>query len=295
VRCLNLRPFRLPVIAIAFLCILSSLSRADPLTNLTLIDLGTGTPTFAMGANGGIVIAGSGLTAYPFQKAQDTSPDPKKLLSTGFPLPDRAPTQDPMTYGDPSRAYGILSNAHANGNGVVVGIEATGVAGHYGSSDVYFSQQAPDGSWGAPTHMWTGGPPSFMGLNWEPIASITGINAKDEVLGSGTAQNAAGPFVHQTALLYNLDTKSLLDLSTLAVLEAGRWNTLSPIAIDDRGRILLTGSPLTGPDHTLLLTPEGVSSDPLAVPAPEPGALAFAVLTITALTLRRAARSRRQP
>jgi hypothetical protein len=43
------------------------------------------------------------------------------------------------------------------------------------------------------------------------------------------------------------------------------------------------------------LTPQGVSSDPLEVPAPEPGGLAIAVVAAAALALRRATRIRLQP
>ncbi len=287
---LNLRSVRRILMTISLLCGLSSSSQADPLINFAVTDLGPGTPTFADGANGGVVIAGNGLTAYPFQRAQDTSLDPQQLLSSGFPLFKQAPTWDPDTYGNPANAYSMLTSTMKNSNGIIVGIDDSGVDGHYGSTDVYSINQGPSGGWGPATYMWSGG--STRSEFGEPVATITGINALNEVLGSGLGQGYPAAYSPQ-AFLYNLNTNSLLDLNTLSAIQAGGWNSISPIAIDDQGRILLTVSPLTGPDHTLLLTPEGVSSNPLAVPAPEPAPLALAVVTIAALALRRAVRGRR--
>ena len=194
----------------------------------------------------------------------------------------------------------VLNPIVSNGNGLYVAIDASGVAGHQGTSEVYGVTQNPDGTWGTPTGMWTGGT-QFNGEPSPGLASITGVNKLNEVLGVGradpTAMNGAG--LPQT-YLYNASTNSLLNLGTLGVLQAGGWNNIMPVAIDDQGRILLeAGPPLPPPagtaEHILLLTPQGVSSDPLEVPAPEPGGLAIAVVTAAALALRRAIRSRRQP
>jgi hypothetical protein len=60
------------------------------------------------------------------------------------------------------------------------------------------------------------------------------------------------------------------------------------VAIDESGRILLEASPVAGgPEQTLLLTPAGVSSDPLAVPAPEPGSFAVMAMAMAALAMKR--------
>ena len=187
----------------------------------------------------------------------------------------------------------------SNGSGIIVAINTAGVYGHEGSSESYFVKQGPDGTWGTPTAMWSGGV-EFQGTPTPGEASITGMNKLNEVLGVGSDGSLngspSGLGLPQT-YLYNLNTNSLLNLSTLNVLLAGGWNNIAPIAIDNQGRILVEASesPVTGDrlEHTILLTPEGVSSNPLAVPAPEPGALALAVVTIAALTLRRAVRGRR--
>jgi hypothetical protein len=272
------------VISLAFVA--SASSRADSLTGYSLTDLGPGAPRLA---GGGVVFAGDGRTAYPFQAAQDTTVDPQSLQTSGFPLLKAAPTWDPNTYGNPANAYSFLTGAMKGGNGWLVAVDDSGVAGHYGSTDVYAVRQDPNGGWGTPTALWSGG--STRSDSHEPIASITGINVLNEVLGTGLGQGYPAAYSPQ-AFLYNLDNKSLIDLNTLGVLQAGNWTQISPLAIDDQGRILLNAKTNDGPDQTLLLTPQGVTSDPLAVPAPEPGAVALAALTVAGLALRRAVRGR---
>jgi hypothetical protein len=166
-----------------------------------------------------------------------------------------------------------------------------------GTSEVYDVTKNPDGSWSNPTTLWSGGT-QYSGSPDPGMSSITGVNKLNEILGAGVDPTISGGALPQT-YLYNANTNSLLNLSTLAVLQSSGWINVMPIAIDDQGRILLEAAPPptsgSGPEHTLLLTPQGVSSDPLEVPAPEPGGLAIAVVAAAALALRRAARSRRQP
>ncbi len=298
-RFLNLRSGRRLLLVLSFLHALSSSVHADPLTTFSLTDLGPGLPTFATGANGGIVIAGNGQTGYAFQTAQDTPfSNSSQSFSTTFPLlAPPPPDTSQNAYDNPLNVYStVLNSITTNGNGLYVAIDAIGVAGHEGTSEVYYVSKSPDGSWSSPTGMWSGGN-QFDGSPSAGLASITGVNKLNEVLGVGadpTATNGAG--LPQT-YLYNANTNSLLNLATLGVLQAGGWNNIMPIAIDDQGRILLeAGTPLTSgstAEYTLLLTPQGVSSDPVLVPAPEPGVLAFAVVTIAALVLRRAVRGRR--
>ncbi len=297
-RFLNLCSFISMATSVLVLGIVSPSARADPLTTFTLTDLGPGNPTFAAG---GIVIAGDGQTAYAFRRTQDTSFTTPQSFPANFPLltPPPSPYTSPDAYGDPLNVYStVLGSVVSNGDGLYVAIDASGVAGHQGTSEVYGVTQNPGGTWGAPTGMWTGGS-QFNGEASPGLASITGVNKLNEVLGVGadpTATNGAG--LPQT-YLYNAGTNSLLNLATLGVLQAGGWNNIMPVAIDDQGRILLeAGAPPTSgstAEHFLLLTPQGVSSDPLEVPAPEPGGLAIAVVAAAALALRRAIRSRRQP
>ena len=292
-RFLNLRFIIRLAGSVIFLGVLHSPAQADPLTTFTLTDLGPGTPTYS---NGGIYSSGNGQTAYTFQAAQATSLNAQQLLSSGFPLLDSPPpVTAPGAYGDPMNVYSTLSNPITNGNGVIVGVDSSGVYGHDGISDSYFVKQNPDGTWSGPAGMWSGGV-QFQGFATPGEASITGINALNEVLGVGSQEAVNGPGLPQT-YLYNINTNSLLNLNTLGVLQAG-WVNVTPIAIDNQGRILLEAAlPPTagsGPEHTLLLTPQGLSSPPVETPAPEPGGLALAVVTVAALALRRAVRNRRR-
>jgi hypothetical protein len=81
------------------------------------------------------------------------------------------------------------------------------------------------------------------------------------------------------AVMYDINTHTPTNLSTLPALAS--YLNLLPVAIDDLGRILVEASPVAGgPEQALLLTPAGVSSDPLAVPAPEPGSFAVMMLAM---------------
>jgi hypothetical protein len=266
---------------------------ADPMTTFTVTDLGTGTPTFGTGANGGIVVAGNGQTAYPFPMAQDTALSQPGLLSSQFPIVAAAPVNDPSAYGSPTNAYSTPLSAITNGQGTFVAIDAYGVYGHMGEAVVYSVSRNADGTWDAPTTLWSGGEQS-SGTPQPGQASITGINSLGQVLGTGTLQAVTGSTGLVQPYLYDPNTHSLLDLYSLNVLQAGGWSNLQPIAIDDQGRILLEASanPTSGDRsaHTLLLIPQGASSDPVA--APEPGALALAIVMIATLTLRRALHGR---
>lgn len=283
---------RLALVAACFLAAPSPTVQADPLTTFTLSDLGSGVPSFANGPNGGVVIAGNGQATYPFQISQDTSVATKQLLSSHIPTIDAAPVNDPSTYGNPLNAYSTPLNAITNGQGTYVAIDAYGVNGHMGQAEVYSVQQNPNGTWGTPTALWSGGE-QFSGSASAAMASITGINKLNEVLGVGSDGSVGGSGLPQT-YLYNLNTSSLLDLSTLGVLTSGGWSNIQPIAIDDQGRILLQAmpAPTTGltSEQTLLLTPASVSPDEFA--APEPGTLTLAFVAIAALAARRAVRLR---
>jgi hypothetical protein len=291
------RHFGLTVLATAFLAASSSDAKADPLTTFTLTDLGAGTPVIESGSNGGVVIAGNGQTAYPFLVSQGLSVSYQQLSSSHMPLIAQAPISNPDADWNPLNVYSMPLNTITDGNGTYVAIDAYGVNGHMGQAEVYSVRQNSDGTWGTPIALWSGGE-QFSGSASAAQASLTGINKLGEVLGVGAdGFLGSGSGVPQT-YLYNLNTQSLLNLGTLAVLTSGGWNNLRPIAIDNQGRILLegppnpaAGDPLAHP-HGLLLTPEGVSSTPLMVPTPEPGALALAAVTLAALALRKAVRAR---
>ena len=282
---------------LCLLCSAAATAQADPLTTFTLTDLGSGSPSFASAADGrGIVLAPNGQAAYPFQQAQATTLDSQQLLASHFPLTNTPPPIDaPGAYGNPANVYSTLLAPSTNGDGIYVAIDAFGVYGHEGASDAYYVKQSPNGTWGTPVGMWTGAM-QYQGLITPGQSSIAGINKLNEVLGVGSDGSPNGLGWAQT-YLYNINSNTLTNLGTLSVLTAGGWNNIRPIAIDDQGRILLEGfeNPATGDRsaHTLLLTPQGVSSSAQELAAPEPGALALAGSIIAALAVRRAVRSRK--
>jgi hypothetical protein len=93
-----------------------------------------------------------------------------------------------------------------------------------------------------------------------------------------------------------MNSHTLIDLS--AQLITLGYSNVNPIALDDDGRILLSAISFSpSMNHlttdSLLLTPDGLSSDPLEIPAPEPGTLAVALLAIAGFVAHRFREHRR--
>jgi hypothetical protein len=231
----------------------------------------------------------NGGTAYPFTFTPATPLSNSQVNSTDFPLAVSAPVYNPLTYGIPLNAYSITLSPFVNANGTAVAIDSAGIFGHFGSETAYSVQRNADGSWGQPSVIWYGNQQQGEG----PIVSgvtIAGINSQNQVVGT-MSLTAANPL--NNAVMYDINTHTLTNLSTLPAL-AGYLNVL-PVAIDDLGRILVEASPVAGgPEQSLLLTPAGVSSDPLAVPAPEPGSFAVMALAMAAFALNGIRESRRR-
>jgi len=247
----------------------------------TVTDLGTGSPTLSTNPSGGqVVIAPNGQIAYAFPQAASAE------SSVGPPLIDAAPTYSPDTNGNPANAFAYIQNFAMNASGLAAILEVTGVNGHWYASDAYYVQEKSDGSWGSPVRIFSG-PTDFDGsaMRYHASAqqlglSITGINNLNQVLGflqTGPNSWQSGPFV------YNINTHTSLQLGNLN----GTYLNVQPIAIADNGALLLEGQPAAsgGSDHALLLTPDGVSPDPLTV-APEPGGWAVMALAAAAFALQ---------
>jgi hypothetical protein len=224
-----------------------------------------------------------------------TSLNSQQLVSYHFPLLDAPPPASAGdAYGNPANVYSVPLTAAANGQGVYAAIDSYGIGGHLGQSNVYYVTKNSDGTWSSPHFMWSGGG-QYTGWANPALASIIGVNALGEVLGTGESQRYPGGGIGDT-YLFNIKTGNLLNLDTLPIWTSAKgWSVdPTPLAIDNQGRILLEAQYglgiAPGPAHLILLTPDGVSSDPVA--APEPGALALTVVTLAALALRRALRSR---
>jgi hypothetical protein len=244
-------------------------------------DLAYSLPTAANG--GQIVSVSNGQMAYSFTLTPATPLNAYQGIMTGFPVAQNAPVNDPNTYGNPINAYSVVLNPLMNANGIIAAIDSAGVYGHYGSESAYYVQRNPNGSLGSPVTIWNGSEQFAQGPNVGGV-TIAGINNANQIIGRESVGNAG----QWNAVLYDINTHTLTNLSTLPAL-AGYLNIL-PIAIDDLGRILIEADPVPGSgsaEQTLLLTPAGVSFEPLSVPAPEPGSVTVMALAMAAFALYR--------
>jgi hypothetical protein len=263
-------------------------AHADPITipGYTVTDLGPTAPTFATDSNGNGVLNATNGQIYAFPQTANT------VLASGpgnishLPLPISAPINDPNTYGNPAYAFAYVQSAVMNANGVVAAIEASGVTGHYAIVTAFVVQHNSNGSWSSPIELWQGSeqffsvPPAHSGI------LLVGINNLNQILGF---RSFGGPMSADTAL-YNVDSHSLTDLS--AQLSTAGFSNVQPLALDDDGRILVNAtsfSPMLNflTTDNLLLTPDGLTSAPLEVPAPEPGTLAIGLLAIAGFVAHR--------
>ncbi len=237
---------------------------ADPLYTIT--DLGTGPITFTTASGATVALAtGNGLTTAsattPFVSvstgqgsyAFSTTPDTVVAQST---LPN-------ITSSTPLTLYGGLMNG--SGTAVISGV-STDVSNSNLSRDVAYSiQQNSAGSSSQPALITTG--PQLVESPYNYI-TIVGLSKQDQDLLMTSYPNQS-----YGTLLYSISTKTLTNLSTLSVFTGSPYFGLSPIALDDQGRILLHANE-DGPNSiifpTLLLTPEGVTSGPPPLSAPEP-------------------------
>jgi hypothetical protein len=286
---------------IAVACIVTSCfteAHAAPLTvqGYTVTDLGAGSPTLSTEASGlGIVVAPAGQSAFAFPQSSSPlwSGEAAQAAQTNLPLIDTPPTYSPDTYGKRENAFAYIQTSLLNANRMAAVVEVTGVNGHWYQGDAYYTQQSPGGSWSVPTRIFLGQTDldgSALPYHAQSVQlgiSIVGINDHNQVLGwsqPGPYSSQSGPFV------YNINTRTSISLGNLD----GNYLNVQPIAISDDGALMLEGQPVGagGPDHTLLLTPDGVSPSSLTV-APEPGAWTVMSLAAAGLALREHQRRRR--
>jgi hypothetical protein len=273
-------------------------AQADPILvqGYTLTDLGAGSPTFATDASGNeIVITPDGHTGYAFPQIGKTSfsgVSGQGVLAK-IPLLDPPPTNSPDTYGNPANAFAYIQSAVMNAKGMAAVLEVTGVAGHWYQGDTYYVQENANGSWGTPVRIFSG-PTDFDGSAQNSHASvqqlgisIAGINNLGQVLGflqTGPQSWQSGPFV------YNINTQTSVQLGNLN----GNYLNVQPTAIADNRELLLQGQPVAtgGPDHTLLLSPDGSPPTPFAI-TPEPSGWAVMALAAVAFAVRQHRQNRR--
>ncbi len=312
----NFRTCSRLVTAIALLGAVVSTAHADAITpSYTVTDLGTGTVT-ATAANGSaiaidsvqgnqmlsaaangsqILTVSNGQSVYAFNLSPVTVLNPNQPSMANFPLIESAPVWEPNTHGNPSNAFSIVTSAAENASGIVVATDYAGVYGYTSQGEAYYVQQSGNGTWGVPVAMWGGNTQFFSQTSGG--MSVTGINNLNQVLGTMGVDPQYE--IGTNAVLYNINTHSLINLSNylLSLPQSPIYNNLAPLAIDDQGRILLSATSFSSETGfsqvTLLLTPDGVSSDPIILSTPEPGSWAVMALAMAAFAAHRIRERRR--
>jgi hypothetical protein len=256
----------------------SGVANASP--TFTLTDLNgvadAAFPRYVVDSHGNTFVTMDNQTAYPFVQTPAVQPPSTSGLPAFNPMPPLLSNQ--LT--DNISLYALENtNRIAVANGVTA-IETWNGSTFFGSQPylqyTYYAQQNPDGSWGTPKLMWSGSMTQYV-LNYGQFGNtIMAINKQNEVV--GVMQTGTGSGATDSGVLYDINTKTLTNLSALpSVVQAGLIG-LVPFAIDDDGRILasVVKSMPGGWEYqdTILLTPDGVTSDPVLMPVPEPSSLA---------------------
>jgi hypothetical protein len=264
-----------------------SAARADAIQpSYTVTDLGSQSSVNmpSSGANG-TVIAADGHTAYAFPQTFTGTPAPP-LLPANFPVPEAAPPTSGSSFPNSSTPVGVTFYP----NGLAVALDA--VVQNAGSPgwqryDPYYVQQNSDGSWGQPVQITQGathyGPPT----GGAPGVQYWVDKSGDILVGVQNDNNAA----QSRYTVFNLNTKTSADISSLPVLANNGFSNFHVLAMDDNGRILGWAGHQTSTgfsNDALLLTPPGVSSGPIAMNAPEPSSLAVMALAMAAFAAHRA-------
>ena len=277
----------------AILVMLTSVAHADPIPpTYTVTDLGSTpvapfsayVPTYSTDAGGNRTVIGPNGQSYAFPQAVAGTPLPSSEWA-GLPVPQPIPP----TYGMSSPNWSTAIDATLYPNGIVTAVDAVSQNSRtwWLSAVPYYIQRNPDGSWGPPVVIGPGsteeGPP-----NWG--VTILGMDKAGNILIQTMNPQFTSGFDYS---VYNTNTKISTDLSTLSALISGKgFSYFEVFGMDNQGRILLQaeqqmawGSYAT---DLLLLSPAGVSSDPINTP--EPGSLAVMALAFAAFAIQRARR-----
>lgn len=145
----------------------------------TVIDLGTGSPTFGTNSNGQGIVTGSNGLSYAFDASQVALSYHGISTSQGIPNVVAPPVGSPETNGNPANAYSNSSLVAINSQGLAAGFDVWGVAGQMSNIEAFAVQQHANGSWGTPISLWSGA------VNSASDAGILGITPNGQVLGYG--------------------------------------------------------------------------------------------------------------
>ena len=242
----------------------------------SITNLGT-SESFSTDSDGNRVVVASDGTRYSFPGSTPQTWTPASPSQAGVPIPSQYPSQNTIEGG--FYPYGGLSNA----NGTFV------VAANYYSptrtindsdSVLYTFNRKSDGSFGPATVFET----VFQYVTTNSSIRPLLFNNNNLLLASlGNTWGSSG------WQLFDLRNDQSWELYHSM---GGYWMN-NPVAMDDQGRILMTGSvngPDPGPTSYFLLTPDGMTSNP--IPAPEPTALVTLGSVSIGLLIRRRFRER---
>lgn len=217
------------------------------------------------------------------------------------------PLAQPVPHSGPGyQGWSHTYTADVYPNGTVLGLDFSGVYTD-GRFTLFTLHANLNGTWGQPTVLLQG-PSSPTLAAFDNGPGIGYELSKSGTLLEYTNTTLGGPGTHWAYQITNINHPAqALNLANLPILLNNGYNLSATNyaygAIDDQGRILITAnhySNINDPNSydgegVLLLTPAGVSSDPIVMNAPEPGSLAVMVLAAAGLAAVRIGGRRRRP
>lgn len=258
----------------------SPIAGAAAIPSYTATDLGVGYAKFSKATGeDATMTAPDGRTVYAFPRTDNEVRDPHSLLAS-FPPFTGAPVNDPRTYGNPAFAIDSFSQANVflNQSGVFVATEEWGVSGHFLQGYLNTASRQNAGTFGPLKIV----PNSTSPYDFDGYTSVVDLNNRGQLLGISTS----GPMDRSGIVkLFDLNTGRATPFGDIYSSRDFTIGSYYPMYLDDQGRILAYGDGRSTGTHTLLLTPAGVSSAPIATP--EPTALATLAAAAMCLIIRR--------
>lgn len=268
---------KLFALAMLVLLTLPSLAHADFLTSYTLTNLGPGVtqPSSSQSGHESVFSPTNGKS-YAFDYTDHQVLDPNELAAAQRALPSGA---------------GQVTELFVNraGDYVALATQLLGPDLEHGNprntrdDDVYAGRITSDGTFGSASMVWGSGWTIRDRSLGSPAAHIYGISDSGLILVSRWDYDpdnfpkyslldlhSPDPFNRYSSYVQSKDLWYVLRDVTNPDLGSQFFLTGAPPILDDRGRVLFKGMQFGGDwrEHTLLLTPPGLSTDPITVPEP---------------------------
>jgi hypothetical protein len=295
-RCYRFRP-RSRLLAASFLLMAAvSTARGDAISSTyTVTDLGSASALSRNPIGDGIVTSIDGQTAYAF---------PQTFAGTSIPTPANFPLLDPVPTGPDGTGYSFASGVTQYPSGIAIAYNQVGFnnsstqSGSWQGADLYYVQRNPDGSWGQPIGLMSSTKNNGAPTGYQPNVSAE-LSKSGYILES--THQVSGTQVGNGAAVYNIYTNAYTNLSTLPALASSGYTNFLAAGIDDAGRVLVWATRNFPNQNTLasqellLLSPPGVSPDPIPAATPEPSAWMVMALAMAGFaTLKVRQRRRRE-